>query len=262
MTSTASSARATAGSDLAIQVMRMILAIVLIAAWEWAGQLFGSTWTSLPSLIYVRLVEWARADLLRHVFVTLEEIVAGLLIGGSSGVAVGLLLGRARVIGPLFRPIVFGLYSVPIIALAPLLILWFGLDLTPKIVLVSISAFFLLFFNTFSGVQTVDPDLIASMRLMGANRQEEFRRVIVPGAMPWIVSGCKIAVPYAFAAAVTGELLAAREGLGSLLSRAAAQFDMTGLYAALLVLMAMGIAASAATLVLERRLLKWRPAAE
>jgi NitT/TauT family transport system permease protein len=100
------------------------------------------------------------------------------------------------------------------------------------------------------------------MRLMGASRGEEFRRVIVPGAMPWIVSGFKIAVPYAFAAAVTGELLAAREGLGSLLSRAAAQFDMTGLYAALLILMAMGIAASALMLVIERHLLKWRPTSE
>jgi len=249
-------------SDLAVMAMRIALAVTLIAAWEGAGRTFGSTWTSLPSLISLRLLEWGNGDLARHILVTVQEIGAGLLIGGVGGVTIGLLLGRARVLGPLFRPIVFGLYSIPVVALAPLLILWFGLELTPKIVLVAISAFFLLFFNTFSGVQTVDADLVASMRLMGANRGEEFRRVIVPGAMPWIVSGFKIAVPYAFAAAVTGELLAAREGLGSLLSRAAAQFDMTGLYAALLVLMAMGIAASALMLVVERHLLKWRPKSE
>lgn len=250
------------GIDLPILVMRILLGIALIACWEWAGRTFGSTWTSLPSLMFDRLLEWGRTSLARHVFVTVQEILGGLLLGGSAGVAIGLVLGRARVMGPVFRPIIFGFYSIPVIALAPLLILWFGLDLTPKIVLVTISAFFLLFFNTFSGVQTIDQDIVISMRLMGATKSEEFRRVIVPGAMPWIMGGLKIAMPYAFAAAVTGELLAAREGMGSLLSRAASQFDMTGLYAALMVLMVMGIIASGATLVLERRLLRWRPAAE
>lgn len=246
----------------AVLVMRLALAAALIAGWEWLGREYGSNWTSLPSLIAVRLMQWAQLDLGQHILVTLEEIVAGLVIGGTGGVLSGLLLGRARMFGPLLRPIIVGLYTIPIIALAPLLILWFGLDLQPKIVLVAISAFFLVFFNTFTGVQTVDPEFVTSMRLMGASRSEEFRSVILPGAMPWIISGFKIAVPYAFAAAVTGELLAARLGLGSLLSKAAAQFDMTGVYAALFVLMVMGIAASAATLVAERRLLKWRPTPE
>jgi NitT/TauT family transport system permease protein len=97
-----------------------------------------------------------------------------------------------------------------------------------------------------------------SMRLMGANGREEFTMVAVPGAMPWILSGLKVAVPYAFAAAVTGELLAAREGMGSLLSAAAAQFDMTGLYAALFVLMVLGIIASAVMSGVEKRMLRWR----
>lgn len=262
MAAAAKSTGPASASDLAVLFMRVGLAVALIAAWEATGRVFGSTWISLPSLISQRLLEWLGNDLLRHTAVTVQEIVIGLAIGGTNGVAAGLFLGRARVLGPLFRPIVVGLYSIPIVALAPLLILWFGLEMTPKIVLVAISAFFLLFFNTFSGVQTIDPDIVAALRLMGASSSEEFRRVIVPGAMPWIVSGFKIAVPYAFAAAVTGELLAAREGIGSLLSRAAAQFDMTGLYAALLVLMVMGIAASALMLVVERHLLRWRPRSE
>lgn len=248
--------------DPAILGMRIALAIALLALWEWAGRSFGATWTSLPSLIGVRLLEWARGDLLLHISVTLQEIVIGLALGGCCGVLAGLVLGRAAVLGPIMRPIIFGLYSIPIIALAPLFILWFGLEMMPKIVMVMISAFFLLFFNTFSGVQAVDPDLISGMRLMGASRGEIFRKVVAPGAMSWIVSGFKIATPYAFAAAVTGELLAARLGIGSLISSAAAQFDMTGLYAALLVLMVMGILGTAATLVIERRLLRWRPASE
>lgn len=250
-----------APADWHVLIAQVILGIVLIAAWEWAGRTYGSTWTSLPSLIGERLVEWITTILAKNLGVTLAEIGIGLVLGVSGGVVLGLLLGQSLVMGTIFRPIVVGFYSVPIVTLAPLLILWFGLDMAPKIVLVSISSFFLLFFSTFSGVKAIDRDLILGLRQMGASPNELFRKVGMPGAMPWIVSGIKIALPYSIAAAVTGELLAARLGMGALLSAAASQFDMTGLYAALVVLMAVGIAASAAMNALERRLLRWRSGA-
>lgn len=244
-----------------IAIAQVALGIVLILLWEVMGRTFGYSWTSLPSLIGVRLYEWLRTDLFLHTRVTLTEIFVGLSIGGTAGVLFGLVLGRSIVLGTVFRPIVVGFYSIPVITLAPLFILWFGLDLAPKIVLVTVSAFFLLFFNTFSGVRAIDRDLILSMRIMGASSGEEFRKVIAPGAMTWIISGVKIALPYAFAAAVTGELLASREGLGSLLAKAAAQFDMTGLYSALVILMLLGIITSAVAVGIERWMLRWRHAA-
>ena len=249
-------------TDYRVLAAQLLLGVAFLALWEWAGRTFGSNWTSLPSLILQRLLQWIGTTLPRNIAVTLTEIVSGLLLGATAGIASGLYLGRSRVMSVVLRPLIVGLYSVPVVTLAPLLILWFGLDLAPKIVLVTISAYFLLFFNTFAGVQGIDRDLIQSMRLIGASPGEEFRKVSAPGAMPWIVSGLKIAVPYAFAAAVTGELLAAREGMGSLLSAAAVQFDMTGLYAALLVLMVLGILASIAMNALERWLLRWRPATD
>ncbi len=247
-------------SSTKILIAQVLLAVALVAFWELVGRKFGYSWTSLPSLIAVRIVEWIGTDLAHHVTVTLSEIFIGLTIGGTSGILLGLVLGRSIVLGTVFRPIIVGFYSVPIITLAPLFILWFGLDLAPKIVLVTVSAFFLLFFNTFSGVRAIDRDLILSMRIMGASSGEEFRKVIAPGAMTWIISGVKIALPYAFAAAVTGELLASRDGLGSLLAKAAAQFDMTGLYSALVVLMVMGIVTSAIAVGVERWMLRWRNA--
>lgn len=249
------------GDSVKIAVAQVLLALAIVGLWEWAGRSLGHSWTSLPSLIFMRLIEWGSTDLAHHITVTLTEIAIGLVIGGTSGVLIGLLLGRSLVLGTVFRPIIVGFYSVPIITLAPLFILWFGLDMAPKIVLVTVSAFFLLFFNTFSGVQAIDRDIVLSMRLMGASPSEEFRKIIAPGAMTWIISGVKIALPYAFAAAVTGELLASRDGLGSLLSKAAAQFDMTGLYSALVVLMVMGIVASALAVAVERWMLRWRHAA-
>lgn len=257
MADNSNSSQSSGTNILAAQVL---LAIALVALWEFAGRSFGYAWTSLPSLIAVRIGEWISTDLLHHVIVTLTEIFTGLILGGTSGVLLGLILGRSIVLGTVFRPIIVGFYSVPIITLAPLFILWFGLDLVPKIVLVTVSAFFLLFFNTFSGVRAIDRDLILSMRIMGASSGEEFRKVIAPGAMTWIISGVKIALPYAFAAAVTGELLASRDGLGSLLAKAASQFDMTGLYSALVVLMVMGIVTSAMAVGVERWMLRWRHA--
>jgi NitT/TauT family transport system permease protein len=241
-----------------VLIARIALGVTLIVLWEFAARTWGSAWTSLPSLIFERLVVWLETDLFRHIFVTLAEMAIGLAIGVTSGTLLGLLLGRSYVLGTVLRPVVIGLYSVPLITMAPLLILWFGLDMQPKIVLVAISSFFLLFFNAFSGVQALDKDVVLTLRLMGGTQSEEFRKVILPGATAWIVSGIKIALPYAFAAAVTGELLAAREGMGSLISKAASQFDMTGLYTALFVLTVMGIVTSALVDVLERWLLKWR----
>jgi len=127
-------------------------------------------------------------------------------------------------------------------------------------VLVAISAFFVVFFNAFSGAQKVDQDLLQNLHLMGANRLETFVRVVVPASMAWIVAGLKIALPYALVAATTGEMLAARDGLGSLLAKAAARFDMTGVYSVLLILMLVGMSIANAAVRVENYLLRWRRA--
>jgi NitT/TauT family transport system permease protein len=261
MASSSREAAAPAASGRAVLIGQIVLGVALLGAWELAGRRYGHDWTSLPSLIVVRLGTWLAGDLARHVFATASEVVIGLTLGGSAGVVAGLALGRSPVLATVLRPLIVALYSVPLITMAPLLILWFGLDLEPKIVLVTIVVFFLVFFNTFAGVGTIDRDLIASFQLLGCTRREEFQKIIAPASLAWIMSGVKVALPYALAAATTGELLAARRGLGSLLAHAAQQFDMTGVYSALLVLMAMGILVSEAANWIERRMLRWRRAA-
>ena len=171
------------------------------------------------------------------------------------------MLGRSPLLSVMLRPIIVAFYSVPLIALAPLFIMFFGLDMLPKIVLVAIVVFFLLFFNTFAGADVGGPGPDRAVELMGSNRRETFQKVIAPACMAWIVGGIKIALPYALVAATTGEMLAARRGLGFLLSDAASQFDMTSLYAALFILMLMGLAVSEPRPGSERRLLRWRHAA-
>jgi NitT/TauT family transport system permease protein len=138
--------------------------------------------------------------------------------------------------------------------------MFFGLDMLPKIVLTTIVVFFLLFFNTFAGATSVDADLIAQVELMGSTRIETFRKVVTPACMVWIIGGIKTALPYALVAATTGEMLAARRGLGFLLSDAASQFDMTSLYSALFILMLIGLLVGETANWTERHLLRWRHA--
>ena len=186
--------------------------------------------------------------------------MVGLFLGVVFGTVAGLLLGRSPLLSVVLRPIIVAFYSVPLIALAPLFIMFFGLDLLPKIILVAIVVFFLLFFNTFAGATEVDKDLLASVELMGSTPRESFQKVVAPACMAWIIGGIKIALPYALVAATTGEMLAARRGLGFLLSDAASQFNMTGLYAALFILMVLGLAVSEISVRIERYLLRWRHA--
>jgi NitT/TauT family transport system permease protein len=237
---------------------RIVLMTGLLSGWELTGRFVDPTWISMPSLIAARLIRWAGDDLALHAATTVGEMAMGLALGVPGGVLAGIFLGRSPLLATLLRPIIVALYSVPLVTLAPLLILWFGLDMEPKVVLVAVVVFFLIFFNTFSGVQAIDRELIASFTLMGASRREEFQKLILPAASAWILSGLRIALPYALIAATVGEMIAARRGLGFLVTRSASQIDMTGLYAALIVLMLIGVAIGAAANALEAHVLRWR----
>lgn len=255
-------ARSGADAGVPIVVWQIGVGIVFLAAWEAVGHSASGEWTSRPVLIAQRLAEWLSGPVYQHLATTAIEVVVGLVVGVFCGTVAGLLLGRSPVLAVVLRPIIVAFYSVPLVALAPLFIMFFGLDILPKIILVSIVVFFLLFFNTFAGAGQVDNDLIAAVRLMGSTPRENFQKVVVPACMVWIIGGVRIALPFALVAATTGEMLAARRGLGFLLSDAANSFDMTGLYAALFILMLLGLAVSEAAAAMERRLLRWRDAAE
>ncbi len=241
-----------------VLLWRGLLLITLLGGWEAYGRLVSEAWFSRPMLIFARILTWAGDGLGGHVAITLAEMLAGLAIGIPLGTVFGLVLGRLPVAAGILRPIIFGLYSIPLVTLAPLFIFWFGLGLTPKIVLVAIVTFFLLFFTTFAGVQTIDREMIDSFRLLGASRREMLRKLIGPACLAWILSGIKVALPYSLIAAVVGEMLLARAGLGYLLMQASQQIDMTGMFAALFVLMAAGVAIGETVNFIERRALRWR----
>jgi NitT/TauT family transport system permease protein len=243
---------------LARAAARVAFVLLLLGLWQLYGTLAGDEWTSRPTLVALRIWELARTGLAGHIATTLSEIVMGLLIGVPTGTLVGILLGRTQALSALLRPVIVAANSVPIIALAPLLIMWFGLGLTPKVVLVALVAFFLLFFNTYSGVTTIDQDLLDALRLMGASQREILQKVVLPATMPWVLSGLRSALPYALIAATVGEMMLARNGLGFLVTEFAGQYDMTGVYAALVVLMILGVIIAEIAARSEAWLLRWR----
>ena len=157
----------------------------LLATWEVAGRLTGADQVSSPSRIIQTIMIWLGGELYPHLFTTLSELACGMAIGCSLGILAGLLLGRMPIVSIILRPIIVGLYSVPLVTLAPLFIMFFGLGLLPKIVLVSIVTFFLLFFNTFTGAQQVDVDYLRTLDLMGATKFEQFRKVVAPATAVW-----------------------------------------------------------------------------
>ncbi|MEZ5856485.1 MAG: ABC transporter permease [Hyphomicrobiaceae bacterium] len=239
-------------------VWQLGLGVVLLGVWEWAGFVTGSQWVNRPSSIGYQLAQWSTGEIYPHLATTIIELLSGLVIGTILGVLAGLLLGRATRLGPILRPIIVAFYSIPLVSLAPLFIMFFGVEMLPKIVLVSIVVFFLLFFNTFSGVATIDDDLVATLQLMGASRREVFMKVVLPASTAWVLAGIKVALPFALVGTITGEMLAARSGLGYLLNQASQQFDMTAIYAVLAILMVVGVIVSEVAVRLEGWLLRWR----
>ena len=231
----------------------------LLLAWHVCGLAFGVTWISSPVLVAKRLATWfASGDIYVHVMTTLAEMLIGVAIGVTLGVVCGLLLGMSRVVAVIVRPLVFAVYSVPLISLAPLLLMIFGIDMLPKIVLVATVVFFLVLFNTMKGVELVDRDIVDALKIMGAGWSESFRKVLLPGCTVWILSGVKVALPYALVAATVGEMMAARRGLGLLLSSSSQKFDVTSVYAVLFILTLIGLLVAEAGTRLEGWLLRWR----
>jgi sulfonate transport system permease protein len=212
-----------------------------------------------PSEAWDVLVRWQRSgELWQHSWMTVKEALLGFAIGALAGVAVGFVFGVMPRTSRILSPFVTGAYAIPRLALAPLFILWFGLDSASKVALVVTVVFFLIFYNTLTGVRDVDQDLVNVLRIMDAPRWEIHRRVTLPSIATWIIAGLRVSVPYAFVAAVVGEMVAAREGLGMLIQRANSQFNPSAMFAAIAVVVVLSLLLNLAVTVVERVVLRWK----
>lgn len=245
---------------LKLQGMRFLLLLAFLILWELAaGRLVDKFWVSAPSDIFLTLYKWTvSGELFFHLWITTQETLLGFLFGALGGGILGFLLGQWSSAARLLDPFIMAVYSLPKVALAPLLILWFGIGIEMKIILAAVIVFFLVFFNTYAGVKDVDPDLLDSIRLMGASERQIIGKVILPSALNWIFVGLKLSVPYALIGAVVGEITASNRGIGFLIQYSAGQFDTAGTFGALFVLMLMSTILNAGLGILEKRFLRWK----
>lgn len=244
--------------------IRVLIVVVVVALWQAAsGPVLNPFFFSSPSEVWRNLYGWiSSGSLFVHASITAIEAFTGFLLGSLIGITVGVILGRAEYLADVLNPFIMAFYSLPKVALAPLFILWFGIGMDMKIILVSTIVFFLVFINTYTGVRHVEKELLSILRLMGANERHLLSKVVVPSAITWVFAGLKISVPYALIGAIVGEMMAANRGLGYLLADAAGQFNTAGVFAALVAIVALAFILNFLVKLIEHYAMPWQAESE
>lgn len=244
-----------------IRVAQILVFVVFAALWELAARTIADPfYISSPSRVAVVLFQDGRdPGFWRDLRVTFVEVLSGYAGGAIAGIATATLFGRWPLAARIFGPFLVALNSIPRIALAPLIVIWFGIDLTSKAVLAATLVYFLTFFNTLAGMQAADPSLIAVGRVMGASQWQVFRKIVLPASTAWIMTGLRTSLPFALIGVIVGEFIAASAGLGYRLNLYATSYNAAGTMAMLIVMMMVMLLFNAVTMEVERRLLRWRP---
>jgi NitT/TauT family transport system permease protein len=190
--------------------------------------------------------------------VTLKNTFFGFVFGVSSGFVVGLILGRSDRLSAIFQPFITAVNSIPRIALAPIIVLAFGIGDTSKIVTSWIVVVFLVFFNTFEGARSIDEGFVNVARLLGASEWQITRTVVIPSTMAWVFASLSPAISFALIGVIVGEFIGAERGIGRLIIESEARAEASGMMVAVIVLMLVGVALSAVIWRLQAYLLRWQ----
>jgi NitT/TauT family transport system permease protein len=248
--------------------LRLLVLAVILGGWEIAAsrKWIDPFFYSQPSSIWAQIVEWMRdgtsqGSLWRQVAVTLEETVIGFLIGSIAGVICGILLGRNKLLSDVFSLYIQIANSIPRVVLGSVFVIALGLGMASKVALAVVMVFFVVFGNAFQGVREADKYMIANAQILGASPRQLTMYVVIPSAMSWILASLHVSFGFALVGAVVGEFLGAKEGIGLLISTAQGAFNASGVFAAMIVLAVVALLADFLLSTLEKRLLKWRPAA-
>lgn len=201
---------------------------------------------------------WHQGQLQQDMTVSGEEFVIGFFIASVAGIIVGLLTASFEKVALILTPWISGFYATPIIALAPLLILWFGIGIWSKIAVVISLVLFPVIINTEAGIRTTEPHLIEAVQSFGANRGQLFTKVSLPAALPMILAGLRLGVGRGLIGVVVGELAGSRAGVGFLINDAGQVFNMPELFAGVIILAVAGIILTVGVQRLESYLVPWK----
>ena len=246
---------------LQVALCQLLLLAAVLGLWQWGTQgagvnafLFGS-----PSAIAAQLLAMvADGSVWVDARVTGLETLGGFVLGNLLGTALGLSLWFSRFASRVVQPFVLALGSVPIVALAPIAIIWFGTGFASKLAMATLSVVVVALVVAYKGALGVDPDQVNLMRSLGASRRQIFRLLVLPASLTDIFAGLKLTVGFALVGAIVGEFMSSSEGLGHAIFKAGSLYAISRVFAALAVTVALALILSAAVSRVERALLPWR----
>ena len=280
-------------NSLSTLVWQVSICVVVLSVWQWGYQLhtrFPSLvpdlldpyFISKPSEIFEQFLilsclksklgvfnGWFNGDFAKCMArtennlwvataITLKNTFFGFIIGVTSGFAAGLILGRSDRLSAIFQPFITAVNSIPRIALAPIIVLAFGIGDTSKIVTSWIVVVFLVFYNTFEGARSIDEGFINAARLLGASEWQITRTVVIPSTMAWVFASLTPAISFALIGVIVGEFIGAEKGIGRLIIESEARGEASGMMVAVTVLMLVGVVLAAMIRRLQAYLLRWQ----
>ena len=246
-------------------ILAPVLLVVILVLWEWGVPYFEIPNYVLPTPSAIATALWRGLDAAPfdrggywlHTGVTVTEVLLGFFIGSGVGLLLGIVISQFRILEATLRIYLVAIQSLPKIALAPIIVLWFGFGLTSKVVITCLLTFFPLLVNSMAGFKAVDTDRLELMRALGANPWQIFWKVRLPSAMPYIFAGLDMAAVFAVVGAVVGEFVGAQSGLGTLILSMNAQMDISGTFSVFIILALVGLIIHKALRMVERRVLFW-----
>jgi len=234
--------------------------VVFVGAWEWLVDAWKipDFLVPAPSTVAGALARGVRSGLyVANFWVTLSEALLGFVIAAAAGIVAGAVIAQFRVVEQTFYPYLVALQTLPKIAIAPLIIVWFGFGISSKIIIAATVAFFPVLVNVIVGLKTVDPAKLDLMRSLRASRWQTFRLVTFPNALPFVFAGLDIAIVFSVLGAIVGEFVGAQKGLGNLILQFNVSLDIAGVFAVLILLSVMGVALHLGMQALQKRLIFW-----
>jgi len=251
------------------RALQVALLVVIVGGWELSARtgLADPFFFGQPSAIVATIWRWStrgtpQGALWEHITVTLEETIMAFIIGVVVGVIAGFALGRSRTLAAVFGPYVRMGNAIPRVILGSIFVIWLGLGMASKVALGFTLTFFVVFFNAFQGVREVDPNLVNNARILGANPRQLSFDVMLPSALSWITGSLHTSFGFAVVGAVVGEFIGSNRGLGYLVASTQGAFNANGVFAAMVILSIVALAADALVTQLEHRLTPWKPVAQ
>lgn len=235
--------------------------VVVIVIWELVGRFVLTDplfFAPLSAVAEAGITLWHSGELQTHIIASFSAVAYGMILAIIFGIIIGVLSGAHRGFREYTDSFFTGLYATPLVAVAPILILWFGIGISSKVAVVFLMAIFPILISTAAGIRNADATLIEVALSFGASRMQVIRKVMIPAAVPFVITGIRLAIGRAIVGVVVGELFGARAGLGFLIFTSGQTFDVPALFLGVLILALAGVALTSGMKWIEGRVAGWR----